>query len=66
MHLQPIFRECEITGGDVAAELFQYGLCLPSGSNLRESELERVVGAVLTAHAEGKGMAADSKYRTST
>ncbi|MFN8446963.1 MAG: DegT/DnrJ/EryC1/StrS family aminotransferase [Caldilineaceae bacterium] len=43
MHLQPIFAECEAVGGAVAAELFTQGLCLPSGSNLTEAELARVV-----------------------
>ena len=43
MHLQPVFAEYESVGGDVAADLFEHGLCLPSGSNLCESDLERVV-----------------------
>lgn len=46
MHLQPIFAGCESIGGAVAEELFEYGLCLPSGSNLRTDELERVVEIV--------------------
>ena len=46
MHLQPIFRECEVVGGSVAEELFEQGLCLPSGSNLSETDLSRVAAAV--------------------
>ncbi len=46
MHLQPIFAGYEVIGGSVAEELFEYGLCLPSGSNLRTDELERVVEIV--------------------
>ncbi len=49
MHLQPAYRECRVRGGSVSAELFDRGLCLPSGSNLEEGELERVVEAVRTA-----------------
>jgi pyridoxal phosphate-dependent aminotransferase EpsN len=43
MHLQPVFEGCECSGGDVAEDLFNRGLCLPSGSNLTEEDLERVV-----------------------
>ena len=46
MHLQPIFAGCETIGGCVAEDLFNRGLCLPSGSNLTEAELERVVAVV--------------------
>ncbi len=31
MHLQPIFAGCRAIGGSVAEELFERGLCLPSG-----------------------------------
>jgi len=43
MHLQPVFKEFPYYGGRVAEELFENGLCLPSGSNLSEKDLERVV-----------------------
>lgn len=46
MHLQPIFASCEIRGGTVAAELFEKGLCLPSGSSLTDEELTQVAGEV--------------------
>lgn len=46
MHLQPIFAHYEYVGGDVAEQLFETGLCLPSGSNLLESDLQRVVQVV--------------------
>jgi len=46
MHLQPIFKDCVCVGGAVAERLFDHGLCLPSGSNLSESDLERVVEVV--------------------
>ncbi len=42
MHLQPVFAACETVGGAVAAEFFEHGLCLPSGSNLTPAELARV------------------------
>ncbi len=46
MHLQPVFKNCERIGGDVAADLFERGLCLPSGSSLSEEDLARVVEVV--------------------
>ncbi len=42
MHLQPIFEKYPYYGGTVANDLFEYGLCLPSGSNLNASDRERL------------------------
>jgi len=50
LHLQPVFADCESMGGEVAEELFEYGLCLPSGSNLTEEDLERVTSAIAEIH----------------
>jgi dTDP-4-amino-4,6-dideoxygalactose transaminase len=50
LHLQPVFADCESIGGSVAKELFTYGLCLPSGSNLTDEDLERVIGAIATVY----------------
>ena len=33
-------------GGEICADLFARGLCLPSGTALTEDDLERVAGAV--------------------
>lgn len=46
MHLQPVFADCECIDNGVAGELFQKGLCLPSGSNLTEEDLDRVINAI--------------------
>jgi pyridoxal phosphate-dependent aminotransferase EpsN len=46
MHLQPIFKDTRCYGGAVSERLFADGLCLPSGSNLSESDLQRVVEVV--------------------
>jgi len=46
MHLQPLFKECRCYGGDVAAHLFEQGLCLPSGSNLSTGDLDRVIEVI--------------------
>ena len=42
MHMQPVFSDCKFYGGKVAEELFENGLCLPSGSNLTDDDRERI------------------------
>ncbi|MBU2930115.1 DegT/DnrJ/EryC1/StrS family aminotransferase [Winogradskyella psychrotolerans] len=46
MHQQPIFKEYSSYLNGVSDELFERGLCLPSGSNLTDNELERVISAI--------------------
>ena len=46
MHMQPIFADCRVHGGGVARRLFENGLCLPSGSDLCEEDLRRIVDIV--------------------
>jgi dTDP-4-amino-4,6-dideoxygalactose transaminase len=46
MHLQPIFKGCRSYGGGVSEQLFADGLCLPSGSNLTQTDLNRVVAVI--------------------
>ncbi|WP_250007724.1 aminotransferase class I/II-fold pyridoxal phosphate-dependent enzyme [Actinoplanes sp. M2I2] len=52
MHLQPVFRDCVMRGGEVSTDLFHRGLCLPSGSALTEHDRDRVVAAVRAVAAE--------------
>lgn len=47
MHAQPLFAHCRSVGGAVAERLFRRGLCLPSGSALRDADRARVVDALL-------------------
>lgn len=42
MHQQPIFEQCDAYVNGVSDDLFERGLCLPSGSNLTEADLRRV------------------------
>ena len=46
MHLQPVFSKATSFENGVSAKLFENGLCLPSGSNLSEEDLIRVVGKI--------------------
>jgi dTDP-4-amino-4,6-dideoxygalactose transaminase len=55
MHLQPVFASCERIGGEVSSGLFADGLCLPSGSNLRPEDLERVVSTIRRVHQKERG-----------
>lgn len=51
MHLQPIFKDAPSYLNGVSEELFDRGLCLPSGSNLSKEELDRVILAINTYFA---------------
>lgn len=46
MHLQPVFKESPYYGSDCGESLFKKGLCLPSGSNLSDGDLDRVLDEV--------------------
>jgi pyridoxal phosphate-dependent aminotransferase EpsN len=52
MHLQPIFQSYDRVGGDVAEDLFDRGLCIPSGSNLEIEDLQRVVAVFEAVHGK--------------
>ncbi|MPS72115.1 MAG: pyridoxal phosphate-dependent aminotransferase [Chryseobacterium sp.] len=42
MHLQPVFKDCPYYGEKIAEDLFDRGLCLPSGSNLTTDDKKRI------------------------
>lgn len=46
MHLQPVFEDAPYYGGTVAEELFDNGLCLPSGSNLSDNDRDRIATVI--------------------
>lgn len=65
MHLQPVFDcsrkdattqskkkryPCRAVGGAVAEDLFERGLCLPSGTAMTEADLDRVVQGIRKMH----------------
>lgn len=49
MHLQPIFEKYPYYGENVSENLFLYGLCLPSGSNLSDEDLNFVIAELKQA-----------------
>lgn len=46
LHLQPVFKDCRAHGGAVAEDIFEHGLCLPSGSALTKVQLEKICDLV--------------------
>jgi pyridoxal phosphate-dependent aminotransferase EpsN len=46
LHLQPFFAGRAYRGGKVAADLFERGLCLPSGSAMTPADLDCVIDVV--------------------
>jgi dTDP-4-amino-4,6-dideoxygalactose transaminase len=58
LHQQPVFADCETIGGEVADDLFAHGLCLPSGSNLTNEDLDRVISAIAKVHEQSQPLKA--------
>lgn len=46
MHQQPVFKDANSYLNGVSDFLFEYGLCLPSGSNLTPEQQDRVILAI--------------------
>jgi dTDP-4-amino-4,6-dideoxygalactose transaminase len=46
MHMQPVYEGAKFFGSGVCEQLFEQGLCLPSGSNLTEEDFERIFEAL--------------------
>jgi dTDP-4-amino-4,6-dideoxygalactose transaminase len=49
MHMQPVFAGAPYYGDGISENLFNSGLCLPSGSNISEKDLLRVVDQINVA-----------------
>jgi len=48
MHLQPIFEKVPFYGSTISENLFNRGLCLPSGSNLTNEDRKRIEKVIFT------------------
>ena len=46
MHMQPVFKGVKMIGGTVSEDLFDRGLCLPSGSGMPISDQQRVIDVI--------------------
>jgi dTDP-4-amino-4,6-dideoxygalactose transaminase len=49
MHMQPVFKDSPFYGYGTSERLFDNGLCLPSGSNLSENDLAKVITVIKRA-----------------
>jgi pyridoxal phosphate-dependent aminotransferase EpsN len=49
MHLQPVYEGVRMFGGSFCERVFDEGICLPSGTNMSEDDIDRVVGIVRSA-----------------
>jgi len=54
MHLQPVFAGAPCAGGTTGEDLFARGLCLPSGTQMSEADLDRVCATVRQAVTGGR------------
>jgi dTDP-4-amino-4,6-dideoxygalactose transaminase len=70
MNMQPVFEmtpgargiaqsdskryKARVVGGEVAEDLFNRGLCLPSGTQMTEEDLERVVNVLKRCYKVGR------------
>lgn len=43
MHMQPVFADAPYYGDGTSERLFEDGLCLPSGSNMKDEEFDRII-----------------------
>lgn len=48
LHLQPVFKNKTYYGSEVAEQLFNKGLCLPSGSSMTAEDRDRVIQVIKT------------------
>ena len=46
MHLQPVFKDESYYGNGVSDQLFENGLCLPSGSSLTDEDKTRIADKI--------------------
>jgi len=46
MHMQPVFNGFSCIGGSVSEQLFHDGLCLPSGTQMTDEQLARIVDII--------------------
>lgn len=65
MHLQPVYRGCRAIGGEVAAEHFERGLCLPSGSSLSHEDQRGVIEHLLQTPGVRADVASTSRKSSS-
>ena len=48
MHMQPLYKDHEIIGGEVSEKLFNDGICLPSGTAMTDDDMKRIISVKKT------------------
>ena len=48
MHKQPVFAGAKFVGGKVAQDLFERGLCLPSGTAMADEDIYKVISVIFS------------------
>ena len=54
MHMQPVFNNAPYYGGICAEDIYNNGLCLPSGSNLTDDDIQRTADAIIDFFTQRK------------
>lgn len=54
MHLQPVFADAASYVNGVSEDLFNKGLCLPSGSTLTDEDIQRVADEIIKTRSSSK------------
>jgi len=50
MHLQNVFADCEVVGGQVAEKIHAQGVCLPSGTSMSDEDVQRICRVIRRLH----------------
>lgn len=46
MHMQPVFKQYPVVGGEVSEAYFENGLCLPSDSKMTDEQQDKVISII--------------------
>lgn len=46
MHMQPLYKDCQVVGGSVSELIFRTGLCLPSGTAMTVSDMDLIITTI--------------------
>lgn len=52
LHLQPVFQGAEVAGGEVSEKIFSNGICLPSGTQIKKQEINKIVEIIKRVHTK--------------
>jgi dTDP-4-amino-4,6-dideoxygalactose transaminase len=60
MHLQPLFAQNTAVADGTSQDMFERGLCLPSGAQLSTDDLDRIIDLVVSERSAINGPAVDA------